>query len=117
MEIPEVLVERTLEGMLEQYGQFLKSASATGSGETRQEEFRADLKKKMRDRAQANVRANLVMYKLTQVEQLAPTAEEIEAEAAHHNVDPEKEHEYIYNALQNKKVFQFLEKQGQETEK
>ena len=73
--------------------------------------MRVELRTKLRERAEINVRSNLVMYKLAQTEKLEPTGEEVAAEAAKHNVDPEKEHEYIYSALQNKKIFEFLEKQ------
>ncbi len=109
MEVPEILVERTLDGMLEQYGQFMTRETDP----KKQETMRAEMRKSLREKAESNVRNNLVMYKLAQAETLNPTAEEVEAEAARHNVDPEKEHEYIYSALQNKKIFEFLEKQSE----
>lgn len=109
MDIPEILVERTLEDMMQDYARYMpKDGDAK-----KQEQFMNDLRAKTRERAETSVRGNLVMYKLAQAENLVPTAEEIEAEAAHHNVDPEKEHDYIYSALQNKKVFEFLERQAQ----
>lgn len=105
MDVPEIMVERTLDDMMDQYGQYLKGDAA----DAKQEEFRTEMRNKLRDRAVANVSNNLVMYKIAQEQNLVPTAQEIEAEAAHHNVDPEKQHEQLYAMLQNKKVFEYLE--------
>jgi hypothetical protein len=55
------------------------------------------------------------MYKLAGVEKLEPTAEELGAEAIKMGVDIEKEHDYIYGTLQNKKVFEFLEAQAKKS--
>ncbi len=108
VEVPEVLIERTLDQMLEQYGSFFTRETDL----KKQESLRADTRTKLRPKAETSVRGNLTMYKIAQLEKLEPSAEEIEEEARKHNVDPEKEHEYIYSALQNKKIFEFLEKQA-----
>jgi trigger factor len=105
MDIPDIMVERTLDDMMDQYGQYLKGEAT----DTKQEEFRSEMRNKLRERAVSNVSNNLVMYKIAQEQNLVPTAEEIEAEAAHHNVDAEKQHEQLYAMLQNKKVFEYLE--------
>ncbi len=105
IDVPEILIERTLNGMMADYAKMMPKETAAKE----QEKFMAEMKEKLRERAEHGVRGNLVLYKLAQIEQLAPTAEEIEQEAKKHNVDPEKEHEYIYSALQNKKIFEFLE--------
>lgn len=59
---------------------------------------------------------HLVVYKIAQEENLKPTEEEIETEVEKHrhlqkSLDNKKFYDYIYNALQNKKVLEFLEKQ------
>jgi trigger factor len=105
MDIPDIMVERTLDDMMDQYGQYLKGEAT----DAKQEEFRSEMRNKLRERAVSNVSNNLVMYKIAQEQNLVPTAEEIEAEAAHHNVDAEKQHEQLYAMLQNKKVFEYLE--------
>jgi trigger factor len=105
MDVPEILIERTLAGMMQDYERFMPKDGDS----KKQEKFLEELKAKTRERAEESVKGNLVMYALSLQEKLAPTAQEIEAEAAHHNVDAEKEHEYLYSALQNKKVFEYLE--------
>lgn len=106
MDIPTVLIERTLDSMVADVQRMVPA------GENKNPEaLIKEMREKLRDRAKANVVSNLVMYKLAQVEKLEPTAEEVGAEAARLGVDLEKEHDYIYGTLQNKKVFEFLEKQ------
>lgn len=107
MEIPEILVERTLDGMVADVARMIPPGENKNPAELMKE-----MREKMRDRAVANVKSNLIMYKLVQVEKLDPTAEEVGAEAAHRGVDLEKQHDYIYGILQNKKVFAFLEAQA-----
>lgn len=107
MDLPAILIERTLEGMVADVTRMVPP------GENKKpDELAKEMREKLRDRAKTNVAANLVMYKLAQVEKLEPTAEEIGAEATQRGVDLEKEHDYIYGTLQNKKIFAFLEAQG-----
>ena len=59
---------------------------------------------------------HLIIYKIAQEENLKPTEEEIKAEVGKHqdlqkSLDNKKFYDYIYSALQNKKVLEFLEKQ------
>ncbi len=107
MDIPKVLIERTLDGMVADMARMIPPEE-----NKKPEALAAEMREKLRDRAVANVGSNLVMYKLAQVEKLEPTAEEIGAEAAKRGVDLEKEHDYIYGTLQNQKVFAFLEAQA-----
>ena len=107
MDLPAVIIERTLDGMVADMARMIPP------GENKKpDELAKEMREKLRDRAIANVSGNLVMYKLAQVEKLEPTAEEIGAEAAKRGVDLEKEHDYIYGTLQNQKVFAFLEAQA-----
>ncbi len=107
MDVPEVLIERTLDGMVGDMSRMIPA------GENKKpEEFAKEMRVKMYDRAKTNVAANLVMYKLAQVEKLEPTAEEIGAEATRRGIDLEKQHDYIYGTLQNQKIFAFLEAQA-----
>lgn len=110
IDVPNILVERTLDGMVADFERMVPPQDNKNP-----ESLRAEMREKLRDRALQNVKGNLIVYKLAQVEKLEPTKEEIEAEAKRHGVDLEKEHDYIYNNLQNQKVFTFLEKQAQES--
>jgi len=107
MEIPEVMVEKTLDSMIADYRHILEK---TGQKEE-------DLRKNLRERAQQQVAGNLVIYDIAQKEGLKPTPEEIEKELealstrAGQKIDGEKYYNYIYGVIQNKKVFEFLEKQ------
>ena len=57
----------------------------------------------------------LVVYKVAQLEELNPTKEEVEEELTklpkQEKIDISKFYDYIYDVLQNKKVFEFLEQQ------
>lgn len=106
MDIPNILVERTLDSMVADVQRMVPAGDNKNP-----EALIKEMREKLRDRAKTNVASNLVMYKLAQVEKLEPTAEEVGAEAARLGVDLAKEHDYIYGTLQNKKVFEFLEKQ------
>lgn len=106
MEIPEVLVERTLDNMVSQTkGMVPPDASKDEAA------LDKELREKLRERAKENVASHLILYALAKAEKLEPTAEEIEAEAKVTGVDLEQYHDYIYDRLQNQKVFKFLESQ------
>jgi trigger factor len=110
MDIPAILIERTLDSMVADLDRMLPP------GENKNPEaLKKEMREKFRERATSNVSSNLVMYKLAGVEKLEPTAEELGAEAIKMGVDIEKEHDYIYGTLQNKKVFEFLEAQAKKS--
>ena len=82
-----------------------------GIGKTK-EEARKDLA----DTARKKVLSYLVVYKIAEEEGLKPAKEEVESEVQKHqheqaNLDKQKFYDYIYGVLQNRKVFEFLEKQ------
>ncbi len=104
MELPEIMVSRTLDGIVAD----MKPMLTLEAGQT-QEQLDKELRVKLLDRAKQNVASNLVLYKIAQIEKLEPTGEEVEAEAKKHQVDPETHYDYIYGRLQNQKVFQLLE--------
>lgn len=107
IDVPTILIERTLDGLAADVKRMVPPEENKNP-----EALDKEMREKLRERAVQNVKGNLVMYKLAQVERLEPTKEEIEAEAAKAGVDLEKEHDYIYNNLQNQKVFAFLENQA-----
>lgn len=107
MDIPAVLIERTLDGMVADVARMVPPED-----NKKPEDLMKEMREKLADRAKTNVAANLVMYKLAQVEKLEPTAEEVGAEATRRGVDLEKQHDYIYGTLQNQKIFAFLEAQA-----
>lgn len=108
LDIPEVMIEKTLAGMLEEYKAYFKK-------DFKEEEVRA----KLRPEAEKNVASNLVLYRISKDEKLEPSQEEIEAESNKFlatlrpemaaKVDPERVHNYSYDIVKNKKVFEFLE--------
>ncbi len=104
MELPEVMVSRTLDGIVAD----MKPMLTLEAGQT-QEQLDKELRVKLLDRAKQNVASNLVLYRIAQIEKLEPTGEEVEAEAKKHQVDPGTHYDYIYGRLQNQKVFQLLE--------
>lgn len=106
VDLPEVFVERTLDGMIEELKSTLEG------GEKKSEEMRKELRKA----AEARVTGNLVVHEIAKLEHLTPTREEVEAESKYHQYESRqleegKFYDYIYGILLNKKVFQFLEQQ------
>lgn len=104
MELPEIMVERTLVAMIEDVKKMLPKEPNQSP-----EAFEKDLREKMRVRAEQNVATNLVMYQIAKDEKLEPTKEEVEADAKQNNVDLEKHYDYSYGRVQNQKVFALLE--------
>ena len=110
IELPKVMVERTLDSMVAKYTPFLKDAKA-GEAE--------EMRKNLAEKARQSVASHLVLYQISHDEKLDPTKEEVEAEAnqiLQHsqfskdpNVDPKKIYDYSYGIVQNKKVLDFLE--------
>jgi len=108
LDIPEVMIEKTLAGMLEEYKAYFKK------------DFKEDeIKAKLRPEAEKNVASNLVLYRISKDEKLEPTVEEIDAESNKFlatlrpemaaKVDPQRVYNYSYDIVKNKKVFEFLE--------
>ncbi len=108
MEIPEVMVEKTLAGMMEEYRAYFK------------DNFKEDeVREKLKSQAQNSVASSLVLYKIAKDEKIEPTAEEIEAESNKflatlrpehaQKIDPQRIYNYSYDIVKNKKVFDFLE--------
>ncbi len=98
---PQILIDKTLDGLLEETKQLIKSSSQKYTDE--------ELKKSLKDRAVQRVLANLVIHEITKVEQLEPTPAEVEQEAKTKNLDLEQNYDYIYSIIRHKKLFQFLE--------
>lgn len=95
IDIPEIMTQKTLEGMVADYKPFLEKMGKSEE-ETRE---------KLYERAKNNIASNLIIYKIAETEKLQPTAEEIG------NIDDERNYNYNYGVALNKKVFQFLESQ------
>src|SRR3989344_714552 len=96
-DIPEIFIERTIE-------QFGKGKKLEG----------VELEK-VRGRARNNVLGNLILYQIAKNEKLTPTKEEVEEEAKYHtdergSIDESRWNGYIYDIVQQKKVFDFLER-------
>lgn len=99
IELPNVMVERTLDNMAADYKMLVKN------GKISDEELRKSLEEKARN----NVATNLALYQIAKEQHIEPSREEIEKEASRHNVDPQKIYDYSYGVVQNRKVFEYLE--------
>ena len=95
MEIPEIMIQKTLDGMMADYKPLL----------AKMEKNEEETRKQLYERAKNNVAGNLIIYKMAEIEKLQPTPEEIG------NVEDERNYNYNYGVALNKKVFQFLESQ------
>ncbi|MEK7478562.1 MAG: trigger factor, partial [Patescibacteria group bacterium] len=115
LDIPQVMIEKTLAGMLEEYKAYFSAKGGSPEGGKEDE-----LKIKLRPEAEKNIASNLVLYKIAKEEKLEPSSDEIEAESNKFlaamrpdmvaKIDPERVHNYSYDIVKNKKVFEFLEK-------
>ncbi len=106
IDVPEVFVERTLDGLLEEYKDALTRAGKSAE----------DARKNMREAAEKRVVANIAITEIAKLENIEPSKEEIEEESRHHqaeakDVDVSKYYDYIYGILINRKTFEFLERQ------
>ena len=68
------------------------------------------------EQARKEVAGQLIIYKIAKAERLEPTEAEINEELKHlagtgAKMDSEQSYNYVYAILQNRKVFEFLEKQ------
>lgn len=105
IDVPEVLITRTLDQMLQEFQDTIKGANVSD------EKARQNL----RPTATKRVMAHLVIAEMAKREGLEPTKEEVEVESKHHQsetrgLDATQFYDYIYGILLNKKVFAFLEK-------
>jgi len=115
MDIPEVLIERTLDSLVQD---MLKNMGPTAKEQNQDpEKFVKELREQLRERARENVASHLVIYKLAKAEGLEPTKEEISAQAAIYGLNPETDNGYLYDTIQTQKVFQFLKSQAKVEEK
>ncbi len=106
-DIPDVMIARTLDQMVEEY--------RNSAGDKEDE---ASIKEKLKESARKSVLNNLVLYQIAKAENLEPSHEDIEKEANHFlarnqfsknpNVDPQQLYDYIYGVVRNKKVFDYL---------
>ncbi|GEM_PF-2014093 len=103
IDLPEIMVEKQLGHLVQEFTSY---APETGKSP---EELRSSL----RERAVQGVRNNLIIYQIVKDESLEPQPEEVLEEIKRQNLDREKYYDYIYSALQNKKVFEFLESSRQ----
>lgn len=104
VDLPEVFVERTLNGMLEELKPTLEASGKKPE----------DVRKDLRKAAESRVAGNLAVHEIAKLEHLEPTREEIEEESKQHQYEARqleagKFYDYIYGVLLNRKVFQFLE--------
>lgn len=90
IDLPQIMIDKVLDDMMKEAGP---------------EAVRSQLEKAARQK----VMTQLVIYKIAELENLKPTEKELEEERA--KVDNRKFHDYIYDILQSRKVFEFLEKQ------
>ncbi len=116
IELPEIMVSRTLDGMVSEY----KAYSGMAKTLKPEKELEEDkVRKGFEEKAKNSVASNLVFYQIAKDENLEPKPEEVEAEASQFlkanaslkdkNIDPQRLYDYSYGIVQNRKVFEFLE--------
>jgi trigger factor len=126
IDMPEVMVEKTLAGMMEEYKTYFHHVKSSKAGEAEpqfngaKDDFNEEeIKSKLRPEAEKSVISSLVLYKIAKDEKIEPNADEIEAESNKFlatlspdmvsKIDPQRIYNYSYDIVKNKKVFEFLE--------
>ncbi len=97
--IPEVMVQRILQGLVEETAHLTARADAD----------KEKLREALRPKAESRVRAYLLIHAIAEKEGLEPTEDEIRVEMGRSNVDPKQARDYSYGIVRNQKVFEFLE--------
>jgi len=116
-EIPEILIESEIEKILYKlqadiantgfkYEDYLKQIKKT----------EADLKKEWRGDAEKRAKLQMIIQKISEVEKIKPTKEEIEKDVTnimnmYKEAEPARARAYVEQMLTNEKVFKFLEDQ------
>jgi len=122
IELPKILIDSELEKMLAQFRgdveqalrQNSRQAGNTWSDYLKQTgKTEEEIKNEWRDKAEERVKAELIFFKIAEAEKIEPTKEEVEHEAEHllhhyPDAEPVRVRLYIYNALRNQKVIEFL---------
>ncbi len=101
IDLPQIMVEKTVDRLLANLKHMAEKLGKTD----------AELREGLRERAERNVRSQLVMQALAKTERLEPTEEEIRAETQAKHLDAQTYYDYSYGVVQQKKVFKFLESQ------
>ncbi len=117
MDLPEAMVSRTLDSMVLEYKEY---AAMSQTAMKKPLEDDVDIRKQLEQKAKDSVSTNLILYQIAKDEHLEPTPEEVEEDTNKFmrtmrpeqakSVDPQKLYDYSYGVVQNKKVFEFLEK-------
>ncbi|MDO8430056.1 MAG: trigger factor [bacterium] len=112
IELPKVMVERTLDNLVAEYKAMVSPA-------LKKLETDEEVKKRLEDKARSSVASNLVLYQIAKDQKLEPSQEEVEKETnaflsnSHFSrdpqIDPQKVYDYSYGIVQNRKVFEYLE--------
>lgn len=113
IELPQVMVDRTLDGMVAEYLEFKKQSNA------KEKEDEAQIRERLEEKARNDVATNLVLYQIAKERNLDPKPEEVEEEANKilassqfsrmPQIDPQKVYDYSYGMIKNRKVFEYLE--------
>jgi len=117
IELPKILIDAELEKMLAQFRGDVEQAGIKWDEYIKQaQKTEAEIKAEWRDKAEERVKAELIIFKIAEVEKIDPTKEEVEHEATHllqhyPDADPVRVRLYVYNALRNQKVIEFLGEQ------
>jgi len=125
IELPKILIDAELEKMLAQFRGDVEQALRQSSGQAgnvwadylkQAKKTEEEIKTEWRDKAEERVKAELIIFKIAEVEKIEPTKEEVEHEATHllqhyPDADAVRVRLYVYNALRNQKVIEFLGEQ------
>ena len=116
IELPAIMVDRTLDGMVSEYKAYSNMAKTLKPEKELEED---KVRKTFEERAKNSVASNLVFYQIVKDENLEPKPEEVEAEVSQFlkadaslkskNIDPQRLYDYSYGIVQNRKVFEYLE--------
>ncbi|TSC95696.1 MAG: trigger factor [Parcubacteria group bacterium Athens0714_26] len=114
IDMPEILVDKTLENMVHEYRHYMEHMKNLKNRPSEE-----DLNKRLKPEAEKRVASELIINQIAKEEHLEPITAEVEAEVntflkSRNNseaskIDPRRVYDYSYDIIKNKKVFEFLE--------
>lgn len=114
IDMPEILVDKTLENMVHEYRHYMEHMKNLKDRPSEE-----DLSKRLKPEAEKRVASELIINQIARQEHLEPTTAEVEAEtntflksmdrSGALKIDPKRVYDYSYDIIKNRKVFGFLE--------
>jgi trigger factor len=100
IDLPQVMVDRTLDGMVAEYLEFRKQSNS------KEKEDEGQMRNRLEEKAKNDVATNLVLYQIAKEPNKFLSNSQFSRMP---QIDPQKVYDYSYGIIKNRKVFEYLE--------